>query len=192
VILTRIVIYTFFIRRYPMKKLACMTLIVFAIAAGAFAQTNLTKSSTLPTVDGAIGASEYQYSGSAADMKVNATLGSDDMLYIAVEAPTSGWVAAGVGGLVMNGSRLFFGATQNGKPAFQEKAGVGHFYADAKDLVVKKWAVTTKGSVTILELSLPSSAALWKGKINSIFAYSKSPKFDSRHIQYASLSFNVK
>ena len=114
------------------------------------------------------------------------------MLYIAVEAPSSGYVAAGVGGLVMNGSRLFFGATQNGKPAFLEKAGVGHFYEDAKEVVVKKWAVKTKGEDTVLELSLPSGKALWKGQINAIFAYSKSPSFDSKHVARGALSFTVK
>jgi hypothetical protein len=175
-----------------MRKFSLALLIVLALANGAFAQATLTKSPSLPAADGVIGASEYQYSGTAAGMKIYATLGSDEMLYIAVEAPSSGYAAAGVGGLVMNGSRLFFGATQGGKPAFLEKAGVGHFYADAKELVVKKWAVKSKGEDTILELSLPAAKALWKGQVNAIFAYSKSPSFDSKHVARASLSFTVK
>ena len=175
-----------------MKRLASIAILAFALGGAAFAQATLTKSATVPTVDGVIGASEYQYSGSVSSLKVYATLGSDDMLYIAVEAPTSGWVAAGVGGLKMNGSRLFFGATQNGKPAFQEKAGVGHFYADAKTLVVKKWAVQTKGEDTVLELSLPSSAAVWQGEINAIFAYSTSSSFTMKHTTRGSLTFTVK
>lgn len=139
-----------------------------------------------------IGASEYQYSGTVSDIKVFATLGTDDMLYIAVEAPTTGWVAAGVGGLVMNGSRLFFGAVQDGKPAFIEKAGVGHFYADAKELVVKNWFVKTTGASTVLEFSLPAGKAVWKGQINAIFAYSKNPSFSSKHSVRGALSFTVK
>jgi hypothetical protein len=175
-----------------MKRLASIALIAFVIAGGAFAQASLSKSSSLPAVDGAIGASEYQYSGNVAGIKVFATLGSDDMLYLAVEAPSAGWVAAGVGGLVMNGSRLFFGATQDGKPAFLEKAGVGHFYADAKETVVKKWAVKTVGEDTLLELSLPAAKALWKGQLNAIFAYSKTPSFTARHAARGSLSFTIK
>jgi hypothetical protein len=175
-----------------MKRLALIAMIALVLAGGAFAQATLSKNSSIPAIDGAIGAAEYQYSGNVSGIKVFATLGSDDMLYLAVEAPTSGWVAAGVGGLVMNGARLFFGATQDGKPAFLEKAGVGHFYADAKEVVVKKWAVKTKGEDTILELSLPASKALWKGQLNAIFAFSKAPGFSSRHAARGSLSFTVK
>lgn len=175
-----------------MKKIASIGMIAFFVAGGAFAQASLSKSSSLPSIDGVIGASEYQYSGTVAGAKVFATLGSDDMLYLAIEAPTSGWVAAGVGGLVMNGSRLFLGATQDGKPAFLEKAGVGHFYADAKELVVKKWAVKTTGEDTVLELSLPAVKALWKGQLNAIFAYSKTPSFTARHAARGALSFAIK
>ena len=175
-----------------MKRMTIAAIIALALASGSFAQATLTKSATQPTLDGAIGASEYQYSGTVSGMKVAATLGTNDVLYLAVEGPTSGYVAAGVGGLVMNGSRLFFGATQGGKPAFQEKAGVGHFYGEAKELVVAKWAVKTKGEDTVLELSMPAAKALWKGQINAIFAYSKSPSFSSKHAVYGSTTFTVK
>jgi hypothetical protein len=175
-----------------MQRLAILVFIAFIVSFGGFAESVLTKSATLPSTDGVIGASEYQFSGTVSGIKVYATLGSDDTLYLAVEAPTSGWVAAGLGGLVMNGSRLFLGAIQDGKPAFIEKAGVGHFYTDAKELVIKKWAVKTKGEDTVLELSLPASAAVWKGQVNAIFAYSKTPSFTNRHAARGALSFTIK
>ncbi len=175
-----------------MKRVAIIALVALATSGGLFAQAFLSKSSSLPTVDGVVSASEYQYSTvSANGIKIYATLGSDDNLYIAVEAPTSGWVAAGVGGLVMNGSRLFMGATQDGKPAFIEKTGIGHFYTNAKTLAVEKWAVSTKGEDTTLELRIPASAALYKGKINAIFAYAKVPSFTTKHAAHASISFAV-
>lgn len=175
-----------------MKRLSLAALIAFVMLGGLFAESTLAKSAALPSIDGTIGATEYQYSGSVSGIKVFATLGTDDLLYIAVEAPSSGWVAAGVGGLVMNGSRLFLGAVQDGKPAFLEKAGVGHFYADAKQLVVKKWAVKTQGEDTVLELSLPASAAVWKGQVDAIFAYSKTPSFTNKHAARGSLTITVK
>jgi hypothetical protein len=174
-----------------MKKVFCTTIIALVIAGGAFAQATLTKTSSLPSVDGVIGPSEYQYSGTQRGITLYATLGSDDMLYLAVEAPTSGWVAVGVGGLVMNGSRLFLGATQDGKPAFLEKTGIGHFYTDAKTLVVKTWAVKTRGEDTVLELSLPASSVLANGQIKAIFAYAKVPSFTTRHAAHASITFTV-
>ncbi len=176
-----------------MKRLAIAAFISVAFLGGAFAEASLSKSAALPAVDGAIGASEYQYAGTVAGaIKVFATLGNDDMLYIAIEAPTAGWVAAGVGGLVMNGSRLFMGMTQGGKPALIEKSGQGHFYTDAKDSVLKKWAVKTSGEDTVLELSLPASAAITKGQLKAIFAYSKTASFTVRHSARGSLSFTIK
>ena len=175
-----------------MKRLISIATIAIVLLGTGFAQASLSKSSSLPSVDGVIGASEYQYSGTVNGIKINATLGSDDTLYLAVEAPASGWAAVGVGGLVMNGSRLFLGAVQDGKPAFIEKTGVGHFYADAKTLVTKKWAVKTKGEDTVLELSLPASAALANGQVNVIFSYAKVPVFTTKHAARGSLSFTVK
>jgi hypothetical protein len=175
-----------------MKKTLIAVIASLILAGGAFAQASLTKSSSLPTIDGTVSANEYQYQAAKSGMKIYATLGSDDLLYLAVEAPSAGWAGIGVGGLVMNGSRLFMASVSGGKPAFIEKAGVGHFYADAKNLVVNKWAVNAVGSSTLLEVSFPSSAAVWKGQVNAIFAYSKSANLTSRHGPYAALSFTVK
>jgi hypothetical protein len=178
-----------------MKRTLASLALALALVAGLYAQAaqaNLTKSGKLPTIDGSIAADEYQYMDTLNGMKVAATLGSDDTLYLAVEVPSSGWAGLGVGGLVMNGSRLFLASVQDGKSGFIEKAGVGHFYADAKTLVVKKWAVKTVGDVTTLEVSLPASAAVWKGQINVTAAYSKSPNLTTRHSKYAKLAFTIK
>lgn len=174
-----------------MKHLILIASFIAAAAVGLSAQTSLTKTDKLPTVDGSLASGEYQYESSAGGMKVFATLGTDDNLYLAIQAPTSGYVGLGVGGRVMNGSRLFFGAVRDGKPAFIEKLGRGHFYVDAKDLVVKKWAVTSSGSSSTLELVLPASAAVWKGQVNFIFAYSSSPDFTSRHKAKGSATLTI-
>jgi hypothetical protein len=174
-----------------MKRSILIALTIAFVSLGLSAQTTLSKTDKIPTLDGAVSSGEYQFTGSYGNMKLSATLGSDDTLYLAVEAPTSGWVGIGVGGRIMNGSRLFLGAVQSGKAAFIEKAGVGHFYTDAKELVVKKWAVKTVGADTVLELSIPSSSAIWKGQISLICAYSNSPSFDAMHRAKASLSLSV-
>jgi hypothetical protein len=175
-----------------MKRITLMAIVALVLTMSLSAQASLSKSASLPSIDGALGASEYQFASSSNGMKIAATLGSDDNLYLAVEAPSAGWAGLGVGGLVMNGSRLFLGAVQDGKPAFIEKAGVGHFYGDAKTLVVKKWAIKSAGGVTTLELSLPASAAVWKGQINATFAFSGSPSFSARHSAYGRVTFAVK
>jgi hypothetical protein len=175
-----------------MKRQLAASVLALAFGLGLSAQAALTKGAPAPKVDGSFDAKEYSYDNAWKGVRIGATLAADDMLYLAIEAPTKGYAALGVGGLVMNNSRLFFGAVQDGKPAFTEKLGKGHFYTDAKDLVVKSWAVKTVGDKTTLELALPASAAVWKGKVNLIWAYSKSPKFDSEHQARGSLSFDVK
>lgn len=175
-----------------MKKSLIAAALALSLALGLSAQAVLAKGAQPPKVDGVFDAKEYQYTATYEGMRIGASLGSDDMLYLAIEAPTKGYAALGVGGLVMNNSRLFFGAVQDGKPAFAEKLGKGHFYTDAKDLVVKSWSVKSEGDKTTLELSLPASAAVWKGKVNMTFAYAKSPKFETRHAARGSVSLDVK
>ncbi len=175
-----------------MKRTLMAVALVAALGSALSAQAALTKGAQPAKVDGTFDAKEYQFTTERDGARIGASLGSDDMLYLAIEAPTKGYAALGVGGLVMNNSRLFLGAVQDGKPAFIEKLGKGHFYTEAKDLVVKSWAVKSEGGKTTLELVLPASAAVWKGKVNMTYAYSASPKFDSRHSARGALSLDVK
>jgi len=175
-----------------MKRALVFALAGMIAAAGAGAQASLSPSASLPKLDGVIGSGEYAYNTAINGIELGATLGTDGMLYLAVQAPTSGWVAVGTGGLVMNGSRLYFGAIQDGKPAFAEMAGAGHGAVPAKTAVVKKWAVASSGGKTTLELVLPSGDAVWKGSVNSIFAYSMAPDFRTRHSAKGSISYEIK
>jgi hypothetical protein len=176
-----------------MKKSVLAIALASSLVAGLAAQATLTAGAAPPGVDGVFAPGEYQYEGvQRGNIRLGASLGPDDTLYLAIEAPTSGWVGLGVGGLVMNNSRLFMGAVQDGQSAFIEKRGAGHRYVDAKEIVIKRWAVKTEAGKTTMELTLPSSAAVWKGKVNAIFAFSKSPSFDTKHSTRGSISFDVK
>jgi hypothetical protein len=175
-----------------MKRTALFFAVGIIAAVEASAQASLSASAALPKIDGSIASSEYAYNTTINGMKLGATLGTDGMLYLAIQAPTSGWVAVGTGGLIMNGSRLYFGAIQDGKPAFAEMTGAGHGAVPAKTAVVKKWAVASAGGATTLELVLPSSDAIWKGQVNSIIAYSNAPDFRMRHREQGSISYTIK
>jgi hypothetical protein len=175
-----------------MKRTGLIIAAAIIAAVEASAQASLSPSAKLPKIDGTIGAGEYAYEATISGIKLGTTLGSDGMLYMAVQAPTSGWVAVGTGGLIMNGSRLYFGAIQGGKPAFAEMTGAGHGAVPAKTQVVKKWAVASAGGATTLELVLASSDAVWKGSINSIFAYAVAPDFRVRHKEEGSVSYAIK
>jgi hypothetical protein len=175
-----------------MKRTAIVVAAAIIAAVEATAQASLSPSAKLPKLDGIIGSGEYAYETTVNGMKLGATLGTDGMLYLAVQAPTSGWVSVGTGGLIMNGSRLYFGAVQDGKSVFAEMTGAGHGAVPAKTTVVKKWAVASAGGATTLELVLNSSDAVWKGAVNSIFAYSNAPDFRMRHRDQGSISYAIK
>jgi hypothetical protein len=173
-----------------MKRNLLAIAAALSLSASLFAQASLSPSSSLPAQDGVVNANEYQFNTEVTGISIGATLGTDGMLYLSVRAQTSGWVALGVGNLVMNGSRLFIsydGAT----PFFTEQKGILHAHVDAADSVVKKWAVKQAGGVTTLELVLPASLAVSKGNLNLLFAYSDTTAVTMHHKARGSMSIAV-
>ena len=172
-------------------KRAVSAFLAFSVIA-LFAQSNpsLSPSPALPTVDGTVADGEYQFSTLVSGMTIGVTLGTDGNLYLSIQAPTSGWVALGVGGRVMSGSRLFIAYDTGSKKFFSEEKGVGHFHTSAKDSVVSTWAVQQVGGVTTLELVMPASAAVAKGNLDLLYAYATTTAF-VHHKARGSLSLSV-
>lgn len=174
-----------------MKKIIAGFLAVFAMTFAVHAQSTLKASSSIPVINGSLGPNEYQFNTTVSGMTLGATLGSDGMVYLAIQANTAGWVALGVGGPKMDGSRLFLASDSGGKKTFSEQRGAGHFHGNVKDPVTSKWAVVTAGGKTTLELSLPSSAAVVDGNLGLLFSYSTSASFASYHRARGFLSIPV-
>lgn len=158
------------------------------LAASLTAQAKLTKSDKLPSPDGTAASGEYQYSTTVSGMSIGATLGSDGKLYLSISAKTSGWVALGVGGSRMDGSRLFLAYDAGSKRDFSEQIGAGHSHGDATAKVVEKWSVKAADGVTTLELVLPAKDALTDGRLDLLYAYSSSSSYGSRHTARGSMS----
>jgi hypothetical protein len=174
-----------------MKVSAVILFAFIAISASLSAQASLSPSASSPTVDGVIGPSEYQFTTEVSGMTVGATLGKDGKLYLSVKAQTGGWVALGVGGAKMDGSRLFLAYDTGDKQVFNEQLGAGHGHKDRADDVVEKWVVKAADGVTSLELVLPASAAVADGKIDLLYAYSASTSYMFPHKARGSLSLTV-
>jgi hypothetical protein len=174
-----------------MKRAIVVLLTVLALTAWAEDQATLTKSSSIPVPDGVVGPNEYQFNKTDSGMTVGATLGSDGMVYLAVQAKTTGWVALGVGGYKMDGSRLFLAYDTGKKRVFNEQIGKGHFHSDVKDPVVSKWAVKQADGVTTLELVLPEGAAVKDGSIDILYAYSNSTIYMIPHKAKGVVSLKV-
>jgi hypothetical protein len=174
-----------------LKISAVALLAFFALSASLSAQASLSPSASIPTLDGKIGPSEYRFTTEVSGMTVGATLGTDGKLYLSIKAKTAGWVALGVGGSRMDGSRLFLAYDTGSKQVFNEQLGTGHSHKDVTDNVVEKWVVQAADGVTTLELALPASAAVSNGKIDLLYAYSDSTSYAARHKARGSLSLTV-
>ena len=174
-----------------MKKFFTAVMAVLVVSVSIQAQASLSASSNLPKSDGVLAANEYQYNTSVSGMAIGATLGSDGMLYLSIQAKTAGWVALGVGGRVMNGSRLFIAYDAQPKPVFTEQKGIGHSHVDAADSVITAWSVKQADGVTTLELVLPAKVAVVSGNLDLLFAYSDTTAITMHHKARGSLSLAV-
>lgn len=174
-----------------MKRTLAILIAALALTASLEAQAALTASGSIPVQDGTLAAGKYQYSATVSGMTIGATLGTDGNVYLAIQARTAGWVALGVGGKRMNGSRLFLGCDTGSAKSFSEQRGAGHSHGDVKDPVVSKWAVKRADGTMTLEVALPESAAVTDGSLDLLFAYSGSSSFSSYHRARGSISIAI-
>jgi hypothetical protein len=176
-----------------MKKSIAVLAAVVAISLSLSAQDKaiLAPSASIPLPDGVVKAKEYQFNSLVSGMTLGATLGTDGMLYLSIQAATSGWVALGVGGLKMDGSRLFIAYDAGGKQVFTEQTGAGHSHGDAADSIVKKYVVKQSGGTTTLELVVPASAAVAGGKLDLLYSYADTTSFAARHKARGSMEIAV-
>jgi hypothetical protein len=102
-------------------------------------------------------------------------------LYLAVSAPTTGWVGLGLGSQVMDGALIYMGYVDNGKPVFSEQKGRGHSHAPVAQTKADQSAVASKDGRTVIEFHLPASALPPGSSIPFITAYAGSPDLTTFH-----------
>jgi len=166
-----------------MKKL-----LVFAAAAllsaSVYAQ-GLAPSASVPSADGSLGASEYSHSALYGDMTFAASLSADGKtLYAALSAPSTGWVAVGLGSLKMNGSFMVLGYDDKGTTVISEETGKGHGHKPNPEKKLTAGAVRESGAVTVLEFALPSAGFLNDGTLKILTAYGRKDNLTSIHAKY--------
>jgi hypothetical protein len=140
-----------------------------------------------PTIDGAIGQGEYSQFNDFNGMQVGASLSQDgSILSLAIQAPTSGWVAIGMGSGFMDGAYMVLAYEADGKQAITEQIGVSHFHSPVKGTKLIKSAVHSVNGVTVLEFQVRAADFVKGGRLPLIMAYGRSPDFSSRHVRHAS------
>ena len=175
-----------------MKKrcLGCIAILLLPLAAGA--QSALGISSTPARVDGVFTDKEYGLVTEDAGMKLGLTW-TADVLYIGLSAPTTGWVAAGIGSTRMDGAVIYIGYAVGQESQMKIQKGAGHGHADLDAGAPRQYAVKEAGGRTVLELALDASTAIAKNQaaLQLIIAMGGADSFSSVHRARAGVSVEL-
>jgi len=157
----------------------------------ALSAETLAPSAAKPKIDGQLAQGEYTVQGDHNGMTIGASLSKDGtVLSLAIQAPTAGWVAIGLGSNFMNGAYLVMAYEAEGKAAVTEQIGVGHSHGLAKGTKLLASAVHSTGGVTTFEFQVKVADFAKGGKLPLIMAYGRSADFVSKHVRYSMMSLS--
>jgi len=168
-----------------MKK-SGISIFIFGIAllVSANAQS-LAPGANKPVADGILEPGEYAKIINGADMRLGLSVSSDGKtLYLALEAPTEGWVAIGLGSSRMNGAFMVLGFDAKGRMTISEETGSGHSHKpNAVKTLTAAFVKETAGK-TVLEAALPAARYLAGSSLSMILAYGQRDNLNSIHSGY--------
>lgn len=142
-------------------------------------------------LDGTISAGEYKTVEVKNEFTIAARLSDDEAtLFAAIQGPTAGWIALGVGTLKMNGSFMILGYVAEGKPYVSFELGKGYSHAPTPAPGAEAFVSETAG-VTTLEVSLPALTYVKDGVLQLIAASGAKDDFKSKHTRRAALELKL-
>ena len=145
----------------------------------------LKASALVPVADGVVASGEYAWQAALKDMKLSLSLSADSStLYVALEAPTTGWVAVGLGSTKMNNSFMVLAYVDKSGAAISEQTGAGFGHKENTLNILRTKATQEANGSTILEYSLPAAAYTSWPSLKLIVAYGRSDNFTSKHAKY--------
>ncbi len=170
---------------------AVLFVVSAAVAVGQNSGT-LRLTSALPKVDGVIGAKEYTLAVDAAGMQLGLSL-SADTLFVALSAPTTGWVAVGLGSTRMDGAVMYIGFVGPDKDQLKVQQGTGHRHADMDTNSPQQYSLSESNGRTSMELALPASSFIAKGQktLDLVVAMGGADSFVSMHKAKAGLTIGI-
>jgi hypothetical protein len=161
--------------RGSLKRKALTAVTILVTAASCWAD---------PRVDGKVSPGEYPHALSLVlgDVTVSYSRDQAGGLYLAVTAPTTGWVGIGLGSVVMDGAHIFMGFVKDGQPVISEQVGEGHSHHPSPVTWADQAAVVSESGATTLELHVPAGRVPGDGrKTGVIAAYSGSADLVTYH-----------
>lgn len=152
----------------------------------------LKPGSLVPVADGQVRANEYSLKATYSGMNLSASLSEDgNTLYVALEAPTKGWVSIGLGSLRMDGTFMVLGYDAAGKPFISENTGKGHSHKPNAFNILTAGAVKEEGEATVLEFAVGARKFISDKTLKLIIGYGTKDNFTSKHKRYAKVELPV-
>ena len=179
-----------------MKKrtvfLAWGLLLAASIAAGAQGGPTLEATTAPAKVDGVFSDNEYGVVMEVAGMRLGLTL-AGDTLYVGLSAPTSGWVAVGLGAAKMDGAVMYIGYTSGNETQLKVQKGMGHRHADFDGDPPRQYVIKEAGGRTVLELAVSQAGLIAKGQksLDVLVAMGAADSFVSFHKARAAVSVGL-
>jgi hypothetical protein len=172
------------------RALAALSGVLVLTAALASAQA-LPAGGPAPKLDGVVAEREYSLQVLVGKITLSASRTADSV-YLAVSAPTTGWVSVGFGSERMDGADLFLGFVAGAKPSFSQQLGAGHGHGPlAKPLEVRN-ALREAGGVTTLETAFKAADVIGgKKELWVLVAYGPDDSFASYHLARGSVKLQL-
>ena len=167
----------------------CLILLAVTLTAGAQGSGALGITAAPVKVDGVFGDKEYSFVSETAGMKLGLTR-TADLLYVALSAPTAGWVAAGLGSAKMDGAVMYIGYVNGNTTELKVQKGAGHRHADTDTDSPRQYAMKETDGQTVLEFVVKASAVIAKGQksLDLLVAMGGTDSFVSMHKARGSLT----
>ncbi len=172
-------------------------LLAVALAAGAegAATPGPTSGPTLgqttapAKIDGVFSAGEYSVVTEEAGMKIGLTL-TGDTLFVGLSAPTTGWVALGLGAGKMDGAVMYIGYVSGSETQLKVQKGTGHRHADFDGDAPRQYVMKETGGQTVLEIAVKPTGLIARGQksLDVLAAMGSTDSFVSFHKARAAVS----
>ncbi len=167
-------------------------LLAVALTSGAQETQKLALTDVPAKVDGVFAEKEYSFVTEAAGMKLGLTW-TADALFVGLSAPTTGWVAAGLGGAKMDGAIMYIGYVIGNETQLKVQKGAGHRHADLETNAPARFAMKEADGQTVLELELNPTGLIARGQktLDIVMAMGSTDSFISLHKARAAISVEL-
>lgn len=163
------------------KRVLLVFIVLAAGAASGFAQ-QLPVSPSAAKLDGLVADKEYALTLPLGKMTVYLTR-TADVMNMAINAPTTGWVALGFGSDRMDGARLFLGTVADGKAALSQQRGSGHSHKDLQGPLKLDYSMSEAAGSTTLEIAFKAADVIpaGQGTLTILAAYGATDTVTAYH-----------